>query len=172
MVCHAREWLIYGSVEPRSHLSVNFCFYFGCRGFNCYILYSLIEVYYMLGLIFFGIYVWQKYFQKSRMKVHMMSHRSNESQYKLSFHLSDAKTFWKMYSLTEFSQKSYLCCGRYFMARVDRWILLNKGRMAYVSLRLRVQNAVSPQPCVGKLRISLVLFNFLDCNFRLWFETP
>ena len=41
-----------------------------------------------------------------------------------------------------------------------------------VSLRLRVQNAVSAQPCVGKFRISLVLLNFLHCNFRLWFETP
>ena len=28
------------------------------------------------------------------------------------------------------------------------------------------------QPCVGKIRISLVLLNFLHCNFRLWFETP
>ena len=43
---------------------------------------------------------------------------------------------------------------------------------AYVSLRLHVQNAVSAQPCVGKFQISLVLFNFLHCNFRLWFETP
>ena len=42
----------------------------------------------------------------------------------------------------------------------------------YVSLRLRVQNAVPAQPCVGKIRISLVLLNFLHCNFRLWFETP
>ena len=42
----------------------------------------------------------------------------------------------------------------------------------YVSLRLRVQNAVSAQPCVGKFRISLVLLNFLHCNFTLWFETP
>ena len=42
----------------------------------------------------------------------------------------------------------------------------------YVSLRLRMQNAVSAQPCVGKLGISLVLLNFLDCNFRLWLETP
>ena len=41
-----------------------------------------------------------------------------------------------------------------------------------VSLRLRVQNAVPAQPCVGKFRISLVLLNFLHCNFRLWFETP
>ena len=41
----------------------------------------------------------------------------------------------------------------------------------YVSLRLRVQNAMSAQPCVGKFRISLVLLNFLHCNFRLWFET-
>ena len=31
----------------------------------------------------------------------------------------------------------------------------------YVSLQLRVQNAVSAQPCVGKLGISLVLLNFL-----------
>ena len=42
----------------------------------------------------------------------------------------------------------------------------------YVSLQLRVQNAVSAQPCVGKFRISLVLLNFLHCNFRLWFKTP
>ena len=42
----------------------------------------------------------------------------------------------------------------------------------YVSLQLRMQNAVSAQPCVGKFGISLVLLNFLDCNFRLWFETP
>ena len=41
-----------------------------------------------------------------------------------------------------------------------------------VSLHLRMQNAVFPQPCVGKFRISLVLLNFLHCNFRLWFETP
>ena len=45
-------------------------------------------------------------------------------------------------------------------------------RITYVSLRLRVQNAVSAQPCVGKFQISLVLLNFLHCNFRLWFETP
>ena len=41
----------------------------------------------------------------------------------------------------------------------------------YVSLQLRVQNAVSAQPCVGKLGISLVLLNFLHCKFRLWFKT-
>ena len=34
----------------------------------------------------------------------------------------------------------------------------------YVSLQLSVQNAVSAQPCVGKLEISLVLLNFLDSN--------
>ena len=42
---------------------------------------------------------------------------------------------------------------------------------AYVSLRLRMQNVVPTQPCVGKLGISLVLLNFLHCNFRLWFKT-
>ena len=42
----------------------------------------------------------------------------------------------------------------------------------YVSLRLCMQNVVFAQPCVGKIRISLVLLNFLHCNFRLWFETP
>ena len=41
----------------------------------------------------------------------------------------------------------------------------------YVSLQLRVQNVVSAQPCVEKLGISLVLLNFLHCNFRLWFKT-
>ena len=43
--------------------------------------------------------------------------------------------------------------------------------LTYVSLQLHVQNVVSAQPCVGKLGISLVLLNFLHCNFRLWFET-
>ena len=54
-----------------------------------------------------------------------------------------------------------------------QWLLkLLKWEHIYVSLHLRVQNAVSAQPCVGKLGISLVLLNFLDCNFRLWLETP
>ena len=44
--------------------------------------------------------------------------------------------------------------------------------IVYVSLQLYVQNVVSAQPCVGKFRISLVLLNFLHCNFRLWFKTP
>ena len=48
----------------------------------------------------------------------------------------------------------------------------NSRQFAYVSLQLSVQNAVSAQPCVGKLGISLVLLIFLDCNFRLWFKTP
>ena len=47
----------------------------------------------------------------------------------------------------------------------------------YVSLCLRVQNAVSAQPCVGKFAdifIFMVLLNFLHCKlFRdYWFETP
>ena len=49
---------------------------------------------------------------------------------------------------------------------------MKSSGIQYVSLRLRVQNAVSAQPCVGKIQISLVLLNFLHCNFRLWFETP
>ena len=40
------------------------------------------------------------------------------------------------------------------------------SQLVYVSLRLHVQNAVSAQPCVGKFQISLVLLNFLHCNFR------
>ena len=51
-------------------------------------------------------------------------------------------------------------------------ILINHLMNIYVSLRLRMQNAVPAQPCVGKLGISLVLLNFLHCNFRLWFKTP
>ena len=51
-------------------------------------------------------------------------------------------------------------------------MLLTDPLNTYVSLRLRVQNAVPAQPCVGKLGISLVLLNFLHCNFRLWFKTP
>ena len=46
------------------------------------------------------------------------------------------------------------------------------SKVIYVSLQLSVQNVVSTQPCVGKLGISLVLLNFLGCNFRLWFKTP
>ena len=49
---------------------------------------------------------------------------------------------------------------------------LKHSKYIYVSLRLRMQNAVPAQPCVGKLGISLVLLNFLHCNFRLWFKTP
>ena len=51
-------------------------------------------------------------------------------------------------------------------------VLIYNYFATYVSLRLRVQNAVPAQPCVGKLGISLVLLNFLHCNFRLWFKTP
>ena len=51
-------------------------------------------------------------------------------------------------------------------------LIFKNPQKIYVSLRLRVQNAVSAQPCVGNLGISLVLLNFLDCNFRLWLETP
>ena len=42
----------------------------------------------------------------------------------------------------------------------------------YVRFQLLVENAVSAQPYVGKLGISLVLLNFLGCNFGWWFETP
>ena len=45
-----------------------------------------------------------------------------------------------------------------------RYLHCHNWHNAKVSLRLRVQNAVSAQPCVGKLGISLVLLNFLDCN--------
>ena len=62
-------------------------------------------------------------------------------------------------------------CERNGASGIFRWEDATKDKQ-YVSLRLRVQNAVSPQPGVGQFRISLVLFNFLDCNFRLWFETP
>ena len=50
-------------------------------------------------------------------------------------------------------------------------VIENRQKL-YVSLRLHVQNVVPAQPCVGKIQISLVLLNFLHCNFRLWFETP
>ena len=55
---------------------------------------------------------------------------------------------------------------------VEMPFFVNLGGNIYVSLHLRVQNAVPAQPCVGKLGISLVLLNFLHCNFRLWFKTP
>ena len=75
--------------------------------------------------------------------------------------------------------------GKWWPHNQDRWALtmcvpVQKGQLCftgenvitYVSLQLRMQNAVSAQPCVEKLGISLVLLNFLGCNFRLWFETP
>ena len=52
----------------------------------------------------------------------------------------------------------------YFKDEVHVFLL--GQRATYVSLRLRVQNAVPAQPCVGKLEISLVLLNFSHCNFR------
>ena len=61
--------------------------------------------------------------------------------------------------------------GNFYIFNHAAYLSKDLGEI-YVSLRLRVQNAVSAQPCVGKLGISLVLLNFLDCNFRLWFETP
>ena len=50
--------------------------------------------------------------------------------------------------------------------------ILSECILVYVSLCLHMQNAVPAQPCVGNLGISLVLLNFLHCNFRLWFKTP
>ena len=41
------------------------------------------------------------------------------------------------------------------------------GVGAYVSLRLRMQNAVSPQPCVGKLGKSPLLLNFLVSTLQI-----
>ena len=54
-----------------------------------------------------------KYFWNSHFLVEVMLHMKKLSQYKWLSLLSGAKTFWKMYSLTEFSRKSYLCCGLY-----------------------------------------------------------
>ena len=44
--------------------------------------------------------------------------------------------------------------------RVPHFAQVTEVRHIYVSLQLSVQNAVSAQPCVGKLGISLVLLNF------------
>ena len=60
----------------------------------------------------------------------------------------------------------------YLLRGQSKWLKLHSMtsigyRYIYVSLRLRVQNAVPAEPCVGKLGISLVLLNFLHCNFRL-----
>ena len=42
----------------------------------------------------------------------------------------------------------------------------HEAASVHVRFQLIVQNAVSAQPCVGKLGISHVLLNFLGCNFR------
>ena len=60
------------------------------------------------------------------------------------------------------------CLTVFLLLQTQKDNCINK----YVSLRLRVQNAVPAQPCVGKYWISLILLNFLHCNFRLWFKTP
>ena len=62
-------------------------------------------------------------------------------------------------------------CAHIFSKKLAKIFQINP-LTRYVSLRLRVQNAVPAQPCVRKLGISLVLLNFLHCNFRLWFKTP
>ena len=42
---------------------------------------------------------------------------------------------------------------------------------AYIcTISVTCVNAVSAQPCVGKLQISHVLLNFLGCNFGWWFK--
>ena len=67
------------------------------------------------------------------------------------------------------------CLAQFYTVFLQCIIFITKYLIVkniYVSLRLRVQNAVPAQPCVGKLGISLVLLNFLHCNFRLWFKTP
>ena len=46
-VCVVDGEYLNGSVEPRSDLSVNFCFCFACRRSNCYILGYLNKLYYM-----------------------------------------------------------------------------------------------------------------------------
>ena len=88
----------------------------------------------------------------------------------------------KSWFFTHLSKSIYFCCftfRSYQNHQKHAWSCHDFRRsewkyfqLIYVSLRLRVQNAVSAQPCVGKLGISLVLLNFLDCNFRLWLETP
>ena len=103
-------WLCWAKISsPRDHL----------------VLFWIQEIQLLCGMIFnwtvlhvgpyflLDIMFDRKYFQKSHKKVLIMSHRNKASQYKWLFHLSDAKTFWKMYTLTQFSRKSYLCCGRY-----------------------------------------------------------
>ena len=105
-------WLCWAKISsPRDHL----------------VLFWIQEIQLLCGMIFnwtvlhvgpyflLDIMFDRKYFQKSHKKVLIMSHRNKASQYKWLFHLSDAKTFWKMYTLTQFSRKSYLCCGRYIM---------------------------------------------------------
>ena len=66
-----------------------------------------------------------------------------------------------IYIYTLFAQRDSVCVLSFDILSIVPWLFI------YVSLRLRVQNAVPAQPCVGKLGISLVLLNFLHCNFRL-----
>ena len=81
-----------------------------------------------------------------------------------------------LHSAVKLRQNIAICgqwiCKTKFLVSIKSGLKYVKYVKAYVPLRLRVQNAVSAQPCVGKFRISLVLLNFLHCNFKLWFETP
>ena len=100
------------------------------------------------------------------------------SKVKITFDTSDIDSIWWYGWESPKSQLFKTFCGfkiglniKEVMSK-DVCMFIQHLRHAYVSLRLRVQNAVPAQPCVGKLGISLVLLNFLHCNFRLWFKTP
>ena len=81
-------------------------------------------------------------------------------------------TFWRFPSTMSDYEEIFLLLMFTIMGKKLFKSMTNFQAYTYVSLQLRVQNAVSAQPCVGKFRISLVLLNFLHCNFRLWFKTP
>ena len=65
------------------------------------------------------------------------------------------------------------CKGCVCEAQMPRRSIKESVADSYICLTsLTRANAVPAQPCVGKLGISLVLLNFLHCNFGLWFKTP
>ena len=82
----------------------------------------------------------------------------------------DTKHIHTFLPITFLILNGFSICKKFWKAEAQGFSTIPS--VLYVSLRLRVQNAVPAQPCVGKYWISLILLNFLHCNFRLWFKTP
>ena len=155
-------WLCWAKISsPRDHL----------------VLFWIQEIQLLCGMIFnwtvlhvgpyflLDIMFDRKYFQKSHKKVLIMSHRNKASQYKWLFHLSDAKTFWKMYTLTQFSRKSYLCCGRYIVGacRHFEFYIYSKKMIWWTFTSITILPTPLPPTLMSKKTLGLAMAALRIC---------